>query len=119
MEIVAAFRVPQKATPFAVVALPHGSNTTIIRGRLVTEGYSVAKLTRAGLPADWTYTAVSIPAPRIAEQAILLLVSRANGLRLANTAAVRFLPAGLSISVSTSHWLQRMSGEHNEAGCSE
>ena len=122
VEIVAAFRVPQKAPLFAVVALMGGSSATTIRGRLVAEGSIVPKLTRAVLPADWTHTVVSIPTPRVAQRAILLLVSRAAGDRLADTAAVRFNPAALGISVGTSDWLQLllcMSGEHNEAGCSE
>ena len=122
VEIFTAFRVPQEAPLLTVVALMGGSSATTIRARLIAESSIVPELTWAVLPADGTHTVVSIPAPRVAKRTILLLVSRAAGDRLTDTAAIRLYPAALSIRVATRDWLQLLlgvDGEHNKAGYSE
>ena len=95
--VLTAFRVPERAPLFAVIALVNGASAAAVGVRLVAEGTIIPELIWAVLPAYGTDTVVPITAPRIAQKAVLLLVGRAAGNRNADTAAIGLHPATLSI----------------------
>lgn len=90
--------VPERSPLLAAVALVDLACATAISIRLVAVSAVVAEalVVRAVLPADGTDARVAALAVGVAQGAILLLVLGARGERLASSAAVSLLPAGVA-----------------------
>jgi hypothetical protein len=97
VEAFMALGVPEGAPLLAVATLVNLTGTTTVGIRLVAVGTVITEATvvRAVLPADGTDTGEAILTVGVAEGAILLLVIRAGGERLASSAAIGLLPAGV------------------------
>lgn len=97
VEVLVALGVPKGAPLFTSSALVHLASSSAVSIRLIAVGTVVAeaRVDWAVLPADGSNTLVASLAVGVAKGSVLLLVSGAGGKRLASSAAISFLPAGV------------------------
>ena len=97
MEAFLAFRIEHLTVVLAAIAGVDLASTSTIGVRFVAVGTVIteARLLGAVLPANWSNSREAILTVGVAEGTILLLISRAGRERLANSTAIRLLPAGV------------------------
>ena len=101
MEVCTALRIPNSTPLFtalrvlavALVFIPDGvpDTTTVCLG-FIAEGTVITEPRLTVLPADGAHSVEALPAPGVAQGAVLLLIGRAVGDHLADTSSVSILP---------------------------